>query len=310
MIYLDGSRFFFDIEGEFSGLCHSVREKNAGLPGNEEAKELIAGFARFFGTKPENVRVGENYEALLSVLLTGKKTVITETDESAEHYAAAFPGGSAFRMPKPADLKIRPAVLGNFLDENEAGALLFTNPCCPGGLLMAPDEVETLLSSTPARIVVDESHMVGEENSVLKLTEKYKNLVVLKRMRFGGNGVFAVGQNLPNVLCGLSAADQAAGAVIFERNSALKTALRKLTDSRDSLYIRIKKLAIKYASVERLYRTKADHVFFKVTDAEERAKRLSEKGIQVRCTDGGLCIFAGDKAENEAVLTTLEDVLS
>ncbi len=310
MIYLDGSRFFFDIEGEFSGLCHMVREKNAGLPGDKEAKELIAGFARFFGTKPENVRVAESYEALLPALLGEKKTAIPETDESGEHYSSAFPERTALSTPKPADLKIRPVVLADFLNENGAETLFLTNPCCPSGLLMTLDEMETLLSSTPAQIVVDESHMVGEENSVLKLTGKYENLVVLKRMRFGGNGVFVVGQNLPKVPCGLSAADQAAGTVIFERNSALKTALRKLTDSRDSLYIRIKKLAIKYASVERLYRTKADHVFFKVTNAEERAKRLLEKEISVRCTNGGLCVFAGDKAENEAVLTALEEALS
>ena len=97
--------------------------------------------------------------------------------------------------------------------------------------------------------------------------------------------------------------------MIFNHSSALKTALRKLTDSRDSLYIRIKKLAIKYDSVERLFRTKADCVFFKVKDAERRNAELLEHGVSIRCADGYFCIFAGDKDENEAVLAALEQVL-
>ena len=309
MIKLDGSRFFFDIEGVFSGLCGSVREKNAALPGDPKAAALRQGFSRFFQTVPENVRVAESFEKLLFPLLDGKTVVIPAADESADHFSAAFPGKNFLLADKPADLKIRPAALAEFVAENGADALYLTNPCCPTSLELSAAEVETLISGTKALVIVDESHMVGEENSAVSLTKRYENLVVLKKMRFGGEGVFAVGQNLPDIPCELSAADQAAGTVIFERDSALKTALRKLTDSRDSLYIRVKKLAIKYDSVERLYRTKADHVFFKVKDAERRAEALSEKGILIRQTEGGFCIFAGDKPENEAVLAALEEVL-
>ena len=309
MIKMDGSRLFFDIEGVFSGLCGSVREKNAALPGDPEAMVLRQGFSRFFNTIPENVRVAENFEKILLPLLDGKTVVVPAADESADHFSAAFPGKNFLLAEKPADLKIRPTVLAEFVAKNGADALYLTNPCCPTSLELTVMETETLVSETKALVIVDESHMVGEENSAVPLTKRYENLVVLKKMRFGGEGVFAVGQKLPDIPCNLSAADQAAGTVIFERDSALKTALRKLTDSRDSLYIRIKKLAIKYDSVERLYRTKADHVFFKVKDAEERAKALAEKGILIRQAEGGFCIFAGDKPENEAVLAALEEIL-
>ncbi|MBR5310159.1 MAG: histidinol-phosphate transaminase, partial [Oscillospiraceae bacterium] len=92
-------------------------------------------------------------------------------------------------------------------------------------------------------------------------------------------------------------------------DSAIKTAQRKLIDSRDSLYIRIKKLAIKYDALERLYRSRANCVFFKVKDAEERAKKLFEMGISVYCRDGYFCVFAGEKDENEVVLKALDEVL-
>ena len=61
--------------------------------------------------------------------------------------------------------------------------------------------------------------------------------------------------------------------------------------------------------MERLFRTKADCVFFKVKDAERRNAELLEHGVSIRCRDGFFCVFAGDKDENEAVLAALEQVL-
>ena len=88
MIYLDGSRFFFDIEGCFSNLCEKAREENKDSEADENAKELCKGFAKFFGTKPEFVRAGKDYKTLLSgIFENGAKAVIPEFDVSAENFA-------------------------------------------------------------------------------------------------------------------------------------------------------------------------------------------------------------------------------
>ena len=65
MIYLDGSRFFFDIEGCFSNLCQKSREENKDSEADKNAAELCKGFAKFFSTKPEFVRAGKDYKTLL-----------------------------------------------------------------------------------------------------------------------------------------------------------------------------------------------------------------------------------------------------
>ena len=206
-------------------------------------------------------------------------------------------------------MKIKAENLAAAANENGAEAVFLSNPCCPTGLEISPEEIKKLCSLTKAKIVVDESFCVDESVSVLGLVPETENLIVLKRMRFGGEPVFACGKNLPEFDCEISASEQAVGKVIFDKNSALKTAQRKLLDSRDSLYIRIKKLAIKYDSLERLYRTKANCVFFKVKNAEERAEKLLEMGITIGCKDGYFCVFAGEKDENEAVLKALEEIL-
>ena len=193
--------------------------------------------------------------------------------------------------------------------ENGANMIYLSNPCCPTGLEILPAEIIKLCSLTEAKVVVDESFCVDESVSVIKNVPETENLMVLKKMRFGGEPVFACGKNLPEFDCKISAGEQAVGKVIFEHDSALKTAQRKLIDSRDSLYIRIKKLAIKFDALERLYRAKGNCVFFKVKDAEERAKKLFDMGISVYSKDGYFCVFAGEKDENETVLKALEEVL-
>ncbi|MBR3953618.1 MAG: hypothetical protein IKJ82_08470 [Oscillospiraceae bacterium] len=310
MIYLDGSKFFFDIENCFSDLVARARTQNENEKADESAAELCAGFGKFFGIKPEYVRAGKNYETLLEGIFgNAPKALVPEYEISAENFSAAFPSAEIIRQKKSPDMKIKAEVLASAANENGADIIYISNPCCPTGLEISLEEIKKLCSITETKIVVDESFCVDESVSVLGIVPETKNLMVLKKMRFGGEPVFACGKNLTEFDCKISASNQAAGKVIFDHDSALKTAQRKLLDSRDSLYIRIKKLAIKYDALERLYRTKANCVFFKVKDAEERAKKLLDMGISVYCKDGYFCVFAGEKDENEAVLKALEEVL-
>ena len=309
MIYLDGSRFFFDIEGCFSNLCEKVREENKNSEADKNAAELCKGFAKFFGTKPEFVRAGKDYKTVLSGIFNEEtKAVFPEFDVSSENFISAF-GKEPVFVKKSSDMKIKAENLAEAANENGAELIYLSNPCCPTGLEIAPAEIIKLCSLTEAKIVVDESFCVDESVSVLSTVPETETLIVLKKMRFGGDPVFACGKNLPEFDCEISASEQAVGTVIFEKNSALKPAQRKLTDSRDSLYIRIKKLAIKFDSLERLYRAKGNCVFFKVKDAEERAKKLFDMGISVYSKDGYFCVFAGEKDENEEVLKAFEEVL-
>ena len=91
MIYLDGSRFFFDIEGCFSNLVEQAREQNKDKEADKSAAELCKGFAKFFGTKPEFVKAGMDYSVLLRGIF-GKtpKAVVSEYEIFEERCAAAF----------------------------------------------------------------------------------------------------------------------------------------------------------------------------------------------------------------------------
>lgn len=310
MIYLDGSRFFFDIEGCFSKLVDFARKQNAGVERDKCAAKLCKNFAEYCDADIKNIRAAKDHTTALRALLSdNSKVIIPEFDDSAKYFEKSFPGKAAILFKKPSSMKICAADLAAFANKSGVDAIFLSSPCCPTSLEMTLSEISALTESTNAKIIIDESHLVEEENSIIKFLPGFNNLIVLKKLRFGGKPVFAVGNDLPEFDCEISAEDQAAACVIFEHASALRMSRRKLEDSRNSLYIRIKKLAVKFDSLERLYRSKADCIFFKVKNASEKAKSLEDKGIAVRCENGYLCIFAGSSEENKAVLKALEMVL-
>ncbi len=310
LIYLDGSSFFFDIESCFSKLVASAREQNAEQERDKNALELCRSFAEYYNVPPENVRAARDHSIFLrSMVSEDGKIVIPEFDDSSKLFYESFPGKTALILKKMPDMKLRPEKLIAFAEENSADIIFLSSPCCPTSLEMSLPEIEKLAKGTKAKVIVDESHLVEDENSAVGLTKDIPNLIVIKKLRFGGGPVLAAGKNLAEFDCEIPAPDQAAASIIFEHSSALKTTRQKLEDSRNSLYIRIKKLAVKFDSLERLYRSKADCVFFKVKDAGQKAELLKNEGISVKCEDGYLCIFAGNKEENEAVLKALETIL-
>ena len=194
MIYLDGSRFFFDIEGCFSNLCEKAREENKDSKADEKAKELCKGFSKFFGTKPEFVRAGADYKTLLNGIFgAAAKAIVPELDISEENFAFAF-GAEPVRIEKTPDMKIKAENLAAAANENGADMIYLSNPCCPTGLEIAPEEIKKLCALTEAKVVVDESFCVDESFSVLSTASETENLVVLKKIRFGGEPVFACGK--------------------------------------------------------------------------------------------------------------------
>ena len=94
-------------------------------------------------------------------------------------------------------MKIKAEILADSANENGAESVFISNPCCPTGLEISPEEIKKLCSLTDAKIVVDESFCVDESVSALKFVPETENLIVLKKMRFGGEPVFACGKNLP-----------------------------------------------------------------------------------------------------------------
>ena len=288
MIYMDGSRFPFDAE---EAVSRSIEE----LRGS-----LRKGIAAYYGIKPELITLSESREELLCALFSGNTRFAASRWDEAGKLADPACVELADNLP---DMR---ANLSTLLSTEPGRVLLLSNPCLPTSLAVAPEDVIKLSDNRP--VVVDETYALSDKQSVIGAVRAGGNITVLKKLPFAEGVCFAAGE----IVCeGTEVRRERLirASVVFEHPAAVRNAGQRLSDSADSLYLRIKKLAVKYKSLERLYRSRSGFVFFKVSRARERAAALFEMGFAVRRDEDFLCVFAGTQEEDNMVIDALSRAL-
>ena len=263
--------------------------------------ELCAGIAAYYGVPEERISLAAGRKELLAAMLGGDGRFITsETDDISSYVAPE----RVVCVPNLSDMRIDVDALLDTAAGDDT--VMLTNPCLPTSLLTAEDDIARIAAGV--NVVVDETYALSRGQSAMRFAAESSRVSVMIELPFCGNICFAVGKR--TVRAGdISPEKLAAAGVVFSHPAAVRGAEKKLSDSAESLYIRIKKLAIKYESVERLYRSRASFVFFAVKNAGERAEELEELGFKVRSDDGHLCTFAGTSEENNAFIPALQKVL-
>lgn len=302
MTILDGSHSFFDTESLFSDLVSRARAAET-----EESlarEKLYRAFASFSGAKEENVIAsGEKTGLALAFIGDAEKILVPSCDGFADMISGKLPDREFFTCQKNEDLKLRVSDLVSLAEGTGAEAIIMSNPCFPTSLAVEKEDIERLCESTSAVVIVDESRLVSSADSLMIDTCKYDNLAVIRQFNFGGYVCMGAGKIKSAAPSTPAVSDMMAASVIFEHSSAIKTYERKLSDSIGSLYIRLKKAAIKYDSIERIYRSRADFVYLSVYDAENKAGLFLEEGIKVGSDNEHIWIFAGDTKENDELIT-------
>lgn len=211
------------------------------------------------------------------------------------------------------------------LTKMQAQGVIVANPNAPTGIGIGLSEMEKFIAENDRIVIVDEAYMPFFNESAVPLTKKYKNLLVVK--------TFSKGYSLAGLRCGYAIGDV-----------ALISGLERCRDSFNSYPVdRIcqavcaaaiadkdyysQKNALVISERERLERelsargftvlpSKANFVFAKHADkgGKEIYSALRERGVLVRYFNkpriSDFCrITVGSAAENDALLTALDDFL-
>lgn len=302
MIILDGSRSFFDTESIFSDLV--ARARTSETEESVARQKLYSAFAAFSHAKEEYVAAsGDITKLAVSFLGDAGRIVVASSDGFGRDVMEAIPEREYHVCGKNDELKLKASDIVSAVNECGAEAVVLSNPCFPTSLAMEREDILGICEKTCALVIVDESRLVSSEDSLFIDTCKYDNLAVVRRFNFGGSICMAAGRDAWKCKELPSVSDMMAASVIFEHSSAVRTYERKLSDSIGSLYIRCKKLAIKYESIERIYRSRADFVYMSVSNADKKADLFLDEGIKVGHDDGHIWIFAGDTKENDEFIS-------
>ncbi len=268
--------------------------ENVNLYSDPSCARLRETAAAAYGVRPGNIICGNGSDELLNFAF------MAYCDET---HPAVFPDISygfypVFALQNRVPFTQIPLAEDLSMDVRKlraAGGVLFiANPNAPTGLLLGTGEIEELLLSDPARmVVVDEAYIDFGGESAVKLIEKYDNLLVIQTfsksrsmagarlgLAFAQESVIADLETLKYSLnpYNVNAVTQAMGVAALEDRGYMLDNCRTVIENRE-----MTKAALKSAGFE-VTDSAANFVFAKHPDAggAELYAKLREKGILVR----------------------------
>lgn len=290
------------------------------------AQELCAAFASYYGVKPENVAAGNGSDELISVLtgaflMKGEKILTLSPDFSMYHFYGSLNEAKYCELRRNSDFTLNVDGLIRTVQDNRVRMLIFSNPCNPTSLGLCREEVRRLIRSVGCLVVLDEAYMDFWNQSLLGEVDNYDNLIILRTCSkaVGMAGIrlgFAVAcQKLIRLLkavkspYNVNSVTQKIGTAVLSEKEWLRSCTKKIVESRESLYGKIKKYQVESKSDFFVPESVTNFVTICFSEARDVFCALLEKGIAVRCFDGFLRITAGTPEENDEFFRAFREIM-
>lgn len=204
--------------------------------------------------------------------------------------------------------------------DSKTKLVFLCSPNNPSGNLLAKDEVSKIIESFKGIVIIDEAYIdFSPENSLLPDLEKYSNLIIFQTLsKAWGMAAVRLGMAFaaPEIIGFFNKVKYPYNINILTQdfvfqeldNEAGKDKwVKMLTQQRDIL----EKQLAQVSFVEKVFKSDANFILVKVSNANEIYNKLVEKGIIVRnrnsisLCQGCLRITVGTKAENEKLMEEL-----
>lgn len=320
-IRLDANESFISTDDDI--LARAVKGTELNRYPDPYAVKLTKAYSELYGISPDLVTAGNGSDELISIITAcflqkNDKVLCFAPDFSMYAFYSSLYELEVITLKKESDLSIDvDKAIGKINSEN-IKAVLFSNPCNPTSLGLDRDNVIKLVKSVNALVILDEAYMDfwGEENSLLKDTMEYDNLIVLRTCSkaLGMAGLrlgFAVSNKL--ITEKLRAAkspynvnyltQNVAEYLLSDKQEMLKR-IQTCKDAKKELYEGL--TDCKFSFFEKIYPSVTNFVFIKTANGKEIFEYLLSKSIAVRYMGEYIRITAGTTEENKALLAALK----
>jgi histidinol-phosphate aminotransferase len=291
------------------------------------ASKLVGAIADYYHVTPSRVFVGVGSDDVIAMsFLTffNSEKPILFPDISYSFYEV---WADAFRIPYHKVPLTETFQIDPRDYDADCGGVIFPNPNAPTGIALAADQVEEIVRKHPDTVViVDEAYIDFGGESVLHLTDKYENLLVVQtfsksRQMAGMRIGFAVGsEKLIKYLSDMKYSFNSytmnrpsieAGAAAIEDDAYFKEMCAKIIDTREWAKAEFKKRGFSFAD------SKANFIFVrhKSAQARELFAKLRERNIFVRYfalprIDNYLRVTVGTREQMETLFAALDEILA
>lgn len=320
-IRLDANESFIDTDEEV------LKKAVAGIKINRYpdpcAKSLIEAYSSLYGIDPDLVTAGNGSDEIISIitacfLQSGEKVLCLTPDFSMYSFYSSLYELNVLTLDKEPDLTINVDKAIEKVNKEEIRAVLFSNPCNPTSLGLGREDVIRLIKSVNALVILDEAYMDfwGEENSLLKNTAEYDNLIVLRTcskalgmagLRLGfavSNSVITEKLRAAKSPYNVNSLTQQTAEYFLRDTAEMNRRIEACIRAKNELYNALIKADLSFAEV--IYPSVTNFVFIKTEKAREVFEYLLSKSIAVRFMGKYLRITAGSDEENDILTEALK----
>lgn len=326
-VRLDANESFID-PGELFGeqLMAAISRIKFNRYPDPMATELCEKFAAYYGVNPSCVVAGNGSDELITVIMgaflrPGDKVLTFSPEFSMYKFYGEIYEKTNIIANKKDDLILTAGDVLNAVEESSPAAIIISNPCSPTSLVMGREDVLHIVENTDALVIIDEAYMDFSDQSVMKVAEKYDNLILLKTcskawgmaaIRLG----FAVSSKkiIQALHCvrspyNVNALTQAAGCVMLSNPGYIRKAVEEIRQSRDYLYQELLKFE-GTNGILRVVKPDTNFVFVEMERAEYVFEELKKRSVIVRRLGDNLRITAGTRKENDALIQALSELFA
>lgn len=283
-------------------------------------------FAEYHSISPELVTASNGSDELLSIitstfLMKGEKILTVAPDFSMYRFYGSLYENPVITLQKDENNEIELDKLIETANNENVSMIIFSNPCNPTGRGITAKQAERLISSVNALVILDEAYMDFWDQSLITRVEEFDNLIVLRTFSkaFGMAAIrlgFAIAnKTLTRALkavkspYNVNSLTQAASYALLKDPYRIKSEIKNIIASRDSLYKSICALAEKYPGKLTVQESFTNFVFIKINNAADVFDKLLVQGIAVRNMGSYLRVTAGSDYENSEFLNALDVIL-
>lgn len=321
-VRLDANESFIDTD--YEGLKNAVRGISVNRYPDPYAKSLIEAYSDFYGINPELVTAGNGSDEIISIitacfLKSGEKVLCLTPDFSMYSFYSSLYELDVVTLDKEPDLTVNVEKVIKKVNKEGIRAVVFSNPCNPTSLGLDRENTVRLIRSVNALVVLDEAYMDfwGEENSLLKNTAEYDNLIVLRTcskalgmagLRLGfavSNSIITEKLRAAKSPYNVNSLTQQTAEYFLRDKSEMSRRIEACKRSKNMLYEFLVNANLTFA--EKIYPSVTNFVFIKTSKAKEVFEYLLSKSIAVRFMGEYLRITAGSDEENEILISTMKE---
>lgn len=292
------------------------------------ATELCKAFANYYSIDSKNVIAFNGSDELISILMSsfmmsGETVVTVEPDFSMYRFYASLAEVNCISVSKGEDLSVDVDSVINAVKDNNARAVIFSNPCNPTSKGISKDNVIKLITSLEDTLVIlDEAYMDFWDSSLLDLVNSYDNLVIMRtaskavgaaaiRLGFAvANPVISNALKAVKSPYNVNTVSQVIGTIIYSNKDYLKNRQETIIKLRKNLYDSLMKIEANNSDKIKIITGCSNFVFIRTDIGKEIFDYLLNNGVAIRFMGDYLRITAGTEEENTQVVKLLNEFFS